>query len=364
MAGHLQSITARLRRKPRRTVPSSRFQQWAGIVAVNALTFGLVVALPPTASASSLDFQIWNITSAPITVSGYGYIPNTTPPNMPNIGTVIPVGGQITFHGTKGKGVSPQFSGRSITSTVEQYWNVDMGIDAQGRQNLRCNSPIEGACSPLMNGPDYNTIALWDRPNFTVSVPASDAQQQAQVFADLCNNPSGDMLRIRCDYSNTTKTAGNTPWHMPDDFTVVTNQQNVKTSTEWEVSSTTTRTTTFTISAEVSAKFFKIVNTAIKAQYQEETTASKTFTQKWTLTVPPHRAGYICMSNPLNRFVGTFIVNAGNTTFNLENVGVDTPAATGHPRLETWDVPKALPDEPDPCEGFVRGAINGANKGS
>lgn len=356
MARYVRSIAATLRRSERKSA-----QRWAGIAAMTALALGLVVDFAPTASAQDMDFQVWNISGGPITLSSYDANPMyPMPANPPSVGTVIPVGQSIIFHLNLGKNLNPRFTGRGGA----QNWLTTMVIDTRGSKQMICrpNPGTPGVCSPLIGN---NVVALWDQaPGPTIPVPASDAQKQADVFNNLCNNPAAGGLQISCDYTNMTKSLGNTPWRLPDKYTVVTNQQDVKSKTTMTVSSTTSRKTTVTLTAEASVKFFSIVNSSLKAQSQEETTESQTFTQSTELTVPPHRSAYICMSNPLNHYVGTLRVRAANTTFNIENVAVDTPMVNGHSRLETWDVPNPLPDDPDPCEGFVRGAITGANQSS
>lgn len=353
--------TGRLRGSGARTAArikavSTRCTGMAATVAVSA---SLAVAVSAPASADTRVFEIWNITAGPVVLYGYDATQGGTaqPANVPAPGTTIQVGQSQKFTLTNRQAANPRFNGQG----QKQDWRVAMFTSDSGVPDIKC-SQVPGtpaACSaPIGN----NVIALWDAPNTSFDVPAAQAQKQAGVFNSLCLGPYQTALQIKCDYTGMQKSLASTPWHLPQDFTPQTNRQEVASSKTWTVSSTTSQTTSFTLTAEASAKFYNIVNTSIKAQWQDTHTESHTFTETDKLKIPPGHTGYICLSNPLNRFTGTLKVTAGNTTWNLQGVVVDTPKPESPGRIETWDTEKYIPG--DPCEGFVRDNAAGATRGS
>ena len=69
----------------------------------------------------------------------------------------------------------------------------------------------------------------------------------------------------------------------------------------------------------------KVVNAELSMAYGHTWTNTRTFTEQYTVTVPPCYESRVIAEQPLWRAYGTFTIMAGNTTLNLTNVYVDTP---------------------------------------
>ncbi|MCE5289086.1 MAG: hypothetical protein LLG14_07555 [Nocardiaceae bacterium] len=319
-------------------------------------------------------YDIWNVTGGPLRLYAYDPVPSgytKQETDIPALNTVIPTGKNMPLVIKAHNAVVLRFWGSEGGKPADlQNWRVEvalsLGFQGENTPILRCGvggdagKPVSAACSPLI-GPKGNVVALWDAPNKKITVGASDAQKQAALLNDLCGGPYGDALGIKCNYSDMTRTETSTMWKLPQGFAVQTNHQSEPSKKSYTVSDTVTQSTSYSLTAEASAKFMKIVNTAITAKWEKVTTESHTFTQTTTLKIPPGHSGYVCTSSPTYHYVGTLTVVAGNTTWTMPGVAVDTANPNGVPHIETWDTKEYLPG--DPCEGFVRGTVSG-NKGS
>jgi hypothetical protein len=230
-------------------------------------------------------------------------------------------------------------------------------------------------CGPFI-GPDENVITLLDEPNKQVTVPDADAQKQATVLNDLCNGPFKDPLRIKCNYADMAKTKVRGYSHLPTGFRPVSNHsKEAQSSTSYKVNDKITITTSLSasVSAELAVKVLKVLKVAAEAK--TTVVEEHTFSQDVTLVINPGRTGYICSDQPMLHYVGPFVATAGNTTWNLPNVALDTPDPDPA-RLQndeeqlfgfaTWDVPNdtAQTLRGDPCRGFKVNNIMGAKKTS
>jgi len=100
-----------------------------------------------------------------------------------------------------------------------------------------------------------------------------------------------------------------------------------------------------------------MVSLGIKAEYSKVKTETHTFEQGLQLLVGPESYGYLCAATPINHFVGNLVVSAGNTTWTMPNVVVDTPNADGNPLYATYDTKTEYPTVPDPCDDLRSGKI-------
>jgi hypothetical protein len=322
------------------------------------MAFSAAVVAPPVASAENKQtYYIWNLTSGPVKLDSYANPQGQgLPANVPAVGTVIPIGGDLEITVKDQQQAVPVLTGQGGA----QKWTVtEMYRVAPGPIICQSSTESTSACSlPVGSVGDKNVVGLWDAPSTKISVPAADAQKQAEVLNSLCGNQNADTLGVKCNYSQMKRSDLDTKWRLPKGFSVVTNQSETETSSkEYSVSDTVTMSTTYTLTTAASAKFMKIVNVGITAEYKKEATETHTFTQTTILRIPPKRSGYICTSSPMFHYVGTLTTVAGNTTWTMSDVAVDLPNADAGAHLETWDTATYLPG--DPCEGFVRGTVNG-----
>lgn len=332
--------------------------RWGSLATAVAVAASVAITFPaPAAATSTQRFDVWNMTGGPLTLYGYdSTVAGTTQPSdAPKPGTVVQVGQNVQFTLRDGQQANPRFNGRGQA----QDWRVAMNYGNSEIPDIKC-SPVRGTpgtCSPPIGN---NVMALWDSPENPITVPAAQAQQQADLFNTLCTGPYMAALKIKCDYTNMARTDTNTPWHLPQDFVPQTNHHATLPSGEtYKVSSTVSETTTVSLSAEASVKFFKLVNTAITAKWENVKTESHTYSLEHILPISPGHTGYLCMTTPLNHFVGTLVVKVGDpgvgTKWTLADVVVDTPNPTYPAHIENWDTEKYIAG--DPCDKFVRGLL-------
>lgn len=303
-------------------------------------------AVAPVASADAMvdQFEVWNLTSTPVTLYQYEQNPGIdVGPRAPKVGTVIVPGTMLHF------GLDWRFDEelrpRFQNTATQQNWRVEVrpGKSASSRMTCAGLSGPNANCSPPI-GNDKNVVALWDGVGTRVAIPPGDAQKRADVLNNLCTNGYAPVLDIKCDYTEMSDEAAHTPRHMPTDYGPV-EAGNVPMSTTATWTDKVATTTSFTASASATAKVWGIINVALQAQYQKTVTQEHTFQQSVGITVDPHNKGYICVSQALIHYSGTLKVtvpgtrNPPNTTWLLPGVTVDAPDPGGHPEFYGFEIP-------------------------
>lgn len=350
-----------MRRKSGRSATSSWFKRWSGIATVTSVGLGLMLAASPTAGAGgTYDFQIWNLTGDTLVVEKYESDLKWLSGAYPKPGATAAPGGSFSFSINKDLAplppgivrplnLTPRFVGQQVARTGA--FRADMNWS--NATTIACSAD-KGQCSPLI-GPGKNVLALWDAPGTVVRVGNDQPQRQSDLFTNLCNNPYAGTLQISCNYSNGISNAY-LPWRLPEKgFTISANYNEPggdMSHKSFSFSTTWSRKTTLTLTAEVSAKFFKFLNAALRASNQTETMETETIAQTETLDISPQHAGYICMAKSMIHYSGTITIKTPNTTWVLTDVAVDSPDPNGQDHLLTATIglDKKVPDYPDPCQ--------------
>jgi hypothetical protein len=193
---------------------------------VVATAIGLVTT-PASSSADSIQpFEVWNLSSADITVSFYDTDPNKKVisyiPTVPPVGTVIKPGNKLHVdtpyfdadHGRTCTRTIPRLSGRgSSTDGQAQYWRIvwEYPIMIPARGDCQGTSNGQISCGPVGNPPPSkqtascgkyiggNVATVADGPGgMFIDVPVSDKAKQDEINQAFCQNPYRDQLSITC----------------------------------------------------------------------------------------------------------------------------------------------------------------------
>jgi hypothetical protein len=187
---------------------------------------------PATAWADrSAPFEVWNLSSADITLSSYDSDPDKSVhlylPDVPPVSTVVKPGNKLHVDVVMGPGVDgcvraiPRLSGHRSSDGQAQNWRIAMSYNCQKKGLGQFTSKIE--CSVLGNQQtaacgNYigsNVAIVADGPaGVFVDVPVTDKAKQAEINQSFCQNPYRDPLQIKCvDSPDAMKVyAGWTTW--------------------------------------------------------------------------------------------------------------------------------------------------------
>jgi hypothetical protein len=183
-----------------------------------------VFAIPASAGPAVKEFDIWNLTSTEIKISGYESSPSgfykVVPKDKLPKDTVIPIGRNLHIAIEEGYGATAVLLGRAQTPQGgAQIWKVTTNVE-KGNEFLPAPivhmfcAPEDGknAACGVSVGPNVSSLA--DAPGTTVTVPAADTQTQGELKNSLCGNPYTGPLHIKCNDSAQalTVSAGNTVW--------------------------------------------------------------------------------------------------------------------------------------------------------
>jgi hypothetical protein len=176
-------------------------------------------AAPPTQT-----YDVWNLTSSAITVTGYDKSPSylmVPQENLPKT-TVIPIGQNLQITVSEGYGVIAKLSGSQHPQQGGvQTWQVSTLLE-KGTEFLPVPL-VHMVCVPgdaknagcgVSVGANVKAVA--DGPGTKITVPSDDKQKQTEIRTSLCNHQYRKQLQIDCHEvgSTTQVTAGNTVWSL------------------------------------------------------------------------------------------------------------------------------------------------------
>jgi hypothetical protein len=283
---------------------------------------------------------------------------------LPNQWRQTIVGHQVVIYPTP-SGLLPRFqtmppaNSNRLPTTFEAHIqdpNAPKGqTTAASCQFYQYTQAKDGTCTPS-SATNSNQVFILDPPGTTVKIPGDDQNRQAQ--ADLLESLCGGTLAT-CDYTNMTQDQIQGQPVLPTKLEPVYNVNDPQPVTmKIKASDTVTETSSFEhgVSAGTFGKLGKIIDAKIEATWHHTVTKSSTFEQEQDWPIPLHNTGCLWHLQPLYHYSGEFIVKAGNTTWDLQNVTVDLPDTSPSAR-GAWGVgiianppnpPYKCPDSPPP----------------
>jgi YVTN family beta-propeller protein len=298
----------------------------------------------PAGRVSTEGFTVFNVTGNPITFTGYWKSDERPENGGPAVGTVIPPGGsmrfEVIYNFFRTTVLYPEF-----TSSTGDVYQLQMKIGGVRQTSSSCQASGGAQCKISSDVPgDQKLISLLDRPGTVATI--DNAQTQAELLLAFCRQGSLGSCGFKVNGAEQKLLSG--PHQVGN--TVVNPATNPEKLTKTlTLTDTVTNSDSVTVSAKVSIAFLdKIVNAEITQAYGHTWTNSHTFTESYTVIVPPGYESSVYAQQPILRAYGTFTIVAGNTTLNLVNIYVDTPNtdpnASGRYTVSTTPIP----GPPDP----------------
>jgi hypothetical protein len=286
---------------------------------------------PPGSGYVYADFHIYNTSYRPVEIVYYGNYINVE--GGPAVGTVLAPAGQkgsSVFWTLDEIGKSPQVQvGLAVVGDPGTYWTVDFATkpgNGSGHDLATCSS-TGGGSQCATDG--YTSAYLMDPAGTKVTIDSSDAQQQSDYLASLCDssfsNCSYDFGLVEpiVQYTNPVvptgfsgyvndAESGSGPTDVEKFYTTITS------SSTSSVTYTNSVTTTLTVGQK------DVMNASIAYAYSEAYGQALTLTSTTTVeidaTVPAGESYYLYYELPLMLQWGDWYLTYGATTYHLVDV--------------------------------------------
>lgn len=293
-------------------------------------------ALTAATSSSTAGFTIVNQTYRPVVIDGYlkydGVISGAA------IGTVLaPAGnpGSSASWLLNEQGEHQQVAVHmSVVDNPELAWWVEFQTkpsNGSGHDLASCSGNSGGVqCS----SDGYETAYLMDPAGTTVTVPATNAQQQSDYMFSLCDS---SFSNCKYTYKTTETEVAYTNPVIPDGFNPIVNMTSTQVwyQQQWQTSTTDTSsvTQTGTIGVTVTAGMKDVMSATVAASYsyatQETIATASTYTQTLNIYAQPGETLYLYSETPNLLQYGDWTLSYGATTYNLQDVWYLSPSSGG-----------------------------------
>lgn len=293
------------------------------VLVVVGAVMAMTMVFAAGASARSEGFDIWNLSSEPLKISGIDA--KTNPP-----------GEGAVFEEGPGKAPAPR-TGELMQPGEHLHIELEHPFDGAERiaklvfapagsnqgysfyALLRTDSETVCTKSPGNSRQcevSGNTIKYLDPPGGEYVIDANNIIGQRKAITELCDNAhSCGFHPEKEEHLRTTARVVGNP--------VESCQQATGTKLTYKDSVATTDS--FGASITISASFFELFKGAITAHYGHARTETSVFSQEYELEVPPFHIGWVVDKAPVIRDVGTYTLNLGNTKWVIKNVYFDSP---------------------------------------
>jgi hypothetical protein len=283
----------------------------------------MAMVFAASASARSEGFDIWNLSSEPLRITGVS-------------GKTNPPGEGAVFEEGPGKAPPPRV-GELVQPGEHLHIELENPFNGAERSAKLVFSPAESSQG-------YSFYVLMRTEFENVCTVSSGNSRQCEVKGNTFNylDPAGGEYVIDanniigqrkaitelCDNAHSCKFHPEHEEHLRTTARVVGNpveacQQPVKTELTYKDSVGTTDS--FGASITVSASFFELFKGGITATYGHARTETSEFSQAYSLEAPPYNIGWVVDKAPVIRDLGTYTLNLGNTKWVIKNVYFDSP---------------------------------------
>jgi hypothetical protein len=269
----------------------------------------------------SRGFHVYNWSSYPIRLGGVAGSENFE--GRPNDGDILAPGlgphdFEVTFEYFSDQSDTAGYQILDDNGAVIGVFNVTMNVKSQdGLTGSSCNTTV-GICNA-----NNTTVTLSDPPGTVYDIPAGQGQAQAQVLRQYCND--GNQASFTFTVTKEESVLG--PEHQVGDAYVNATGR-VQPPYEIDLTDTVGTTDSVEVALEIGVKIAKIVSVAVTAKYSHTWVQTHDFTAKLPIVVDPGCKGWFTVTEPMIRDTGDFVVNLGNTTWNLHDVYFDSPDPT------------------------------------
>ncbi|MCV7345359.1 Ig-like domain-containing protein [Mycolicibacterium rhodesiae] len=325
-----------------------------GTVTYLALTPGsqTPAVLDDERTLTLLNVQLYNLTDQPVFVSHIQVASDEGSLHLsgPSLGTTIPVGGSVTVLGYIGQDYSPLGAsyfdvGYTLTSQDANFNHLVsiraemLGATQRVLPDVSCKI---GNCIVDITAVSSSPLTPWGIAAYvlnpsgsSVQVPASNAQQQADILNAYCGESGGPPMS--CAFTPTSQIETTTGPH-PVGHSVTNNTSSPLTNKIY-ISDAVAQSDSVTITTKVGWKISEILNAEITAAYGHTWTTTHTFTDELDVTIQPGQTMQVYGTTPIFRVYGDFTVSVGDTTFILKDVYFDSPNPDGSGNYRAEIVP-------------------------
>jgi len=281
-------------------------------LAVFGAALAMTMAFAATASARSLGYDIWNLSSETLKVSGVD-------------GSTNPPGETPVFEEGPGKAPAP-----SVGELLRpgEHMHIELERPIGGAERI-----AKIVFAPVVAGPgQYSFYALLRTQSETVCERRPGSSQQCEASGDTIHylDPPGHKYEIDsndiigqrkaitelCDQANSCK------FHPEIEGKERTSARVVGTPLEACQLPSGTKlgykdgvdtTNSFGVKVEASASFFELFKSGIALTYGHKRTESEEFSQEVDLEVPEFHIGWVTDRAPVIRDTGKYTLTLGNT---------------------------------------------------
>jgi hypothetical protein len=274
----------------------------------------LMLAVVGSASARTLGFSVYNLTSQPVKITAvepFG-VPAGAPifeegSVKPHKGDTLQTGEMLHFE------LENPFSYTRHVRIEFQGGGNGFWLEADNYFPTRCNVTGNDQCSVQPGG----KISLLDPPGSKNVLKSDDIQGEAKVLKSLCSK------EYNCEFEPTEKRNTTAKQNVLGSSVVNCNEGEVHTTVA--VHETTGITNSVGVDVTAGASFFELFKASVTLHYQIKVTNSREFDQSVDVEVPAQKVAWIQLNYPVVRFEGNWTLKAGNTEWVLNGVYFDTP---------------------------------------
>jgi hypothetical protein len=322
--------------RPRRETLVSRRRRCV-LLAAAAVAIGAALTIaPPSASAASRGYHVYNFSSYPIRLDdSSGDFSEGRPP----YGALLYPG--ASYHDFE--------LGYTYYSPYPDYGTVHYSIldnnarkigefwphmENAGGTRVYCtlgqSSP--GQCSPAGRSEnDFTsgaTMTYLDPPGTVHNIGADQSQAQLAAMQQFC----ADDNAATCAFTPTSEHEFESPAHQVGN--ALNNNTDEEQETEIRVEDTVGSSNSVGVDVKLGGKLFGVVEVAITGKYEHEWSTEHTFEQSVTVHCPARSKCWVSGVSPMLRDTGNFTIKLGNTTWNLAGVYFDSPNPKGNGAYE------------------------------
>lgn len=208
------------------------------------------------------------------------------------------------------------------TGKVVGHTVVDMTVDDGDRYATATGdaaAQIKGTAGDVEKDGRIPVIFAPDKSDITLD--GSNAQAQANVLQQLCENDNGT-----CSFDAHTE-KGRTLDPRPIG-SVIENEGDTDAEHDFDEKDTVSQTNSVDVGVKTGGSLFGIIDVEVSAKYGHEWTAEHTYAESLTHTVKPGEKAWLTTSVPVLDTTGDFTATLGGTTWHLTNVTFTSPDAS------------------------------------
>lgn len=276
-----------------------------------------------TAEARSTGAHIFNLTGQPLTIEDIrtysseagAHVWSREDPSVvpPRNNQVLQPGEELHIEIE-----NPVFQTRQVLITfnyAEAEGNVGFTLALLNGEYPEC----QGVLGPRQCKVDGGRVEFLEAPGSVHVVDANELQDQARALKTLCTEEN------ECEFEAERWFKAETP-RIVYGKTVTNCAEEGGPDVDTTISAKTIVEISNSVGVDIDVGFkLKVFQAGIKLKYEHERTESEEFKQDVGVHIQPERVGWVDITAPVIRDIGTFKLKLGNTEWQIQKVAVDSP---------------------------------------